>query len=192
MTISDYLSQSEKATVQLFESLAFYHDIIKESLPPMYISSRSDGVCDQEEFEQWERDNHDMVQKSLEKQREYFGHTFSQGVICGSIIQIASMGIQTFSSNDSIPDDCSELVAEGSKAVKFCIGRTVRTLPIGLIIYAARNQYNHMDDDAYSQITTNIFDRVAFAVSGGGFKDPAFDLNNQNLRNYGFCSILCG
>lgn len=184
MDPSEYLSQTEKSVIQLFDSLVFYHDLIRESLPPVFITDYLAGDCNKDKFEAWEKENEAKIKYSLEKQREYFGYTVSQGAICGSILQIAFMGIQKFSDNKSIPESCSDLLSEKSKAVKFCIGRSVRNIPIGLIIYAARNQYNHMDENEYNAVTTKIFDNIALNISDGSFKDPAFDLSNPNLVNY--------
>lgn len=92
------------------------------------------------------------------------------------------MAVSLFSNNDEIPESCSSFIAGKSKNVKFCIGRIVNTLPIGIIILAARNQYNHWDDPKPRKLTVDVFDRLANV--SGKYTDPAFDLNNSTLQTY--------
>ena len=59
-------------------------------------------------------------------------------------------------------------------------------MPIGLVIYAGHNQYNHMDDEKLSALNTTIFNLLACSYEGAteqSSKDPAFDLENPVLIN---------
>ncbi len=105
------------------------------------------------------------------------------GTICGSILQIAFMAILHFSTNTEVPEKLKREI-KGSKPAKFCIGSEVRGVPKGLIIYAGRNQYNHMDDKTFSQSTTYVFDKLSNVDSTKKIKDPAFDLTQPKIVNY--------
>jgi hypothetical protein len=60
------------------------------------------------------------------------------------------------------------------------------TVPIGLIIYAARNQYNHWDEEHLrNRVNEWVFNTLAtrHGIKGAEkFKDPAFDLNNKMIQ----------
>lgn len=63
----------------------------------------------------------------------------------------------------------------------------MRTVPIGLVIYAGRNQYNHMDDEKLSALNTTIFNLLASSYEGAtehSSKEPAYDLENVVLINF--------
>jgi hypothetical protein len=64
-----------------------------------------------------------------------------------------------FSSNHTITPQCQAFgVKTGVKAIKFCIGRTVHDIPIGLLIYAGRIQYNHWEDrKGLDKVPKNVF-----------------------------------
>jgi hypothetical protein len=71
----------------------------------------------------------------------------AKSTLSGGIVQVAYSGIKQFSTNVDVPQNCQEYdISPGSTKAKFCVGRKVHDLPIGLIIYAARIQYNHWSD----------------------------------------------
>lgn len=104
--------------------------------------------------------------KSLDDVKEYKiqanSRIFSKNIIAGSILQIAYMAIKLHSKNEiknSFLLECEEYVNKNKASYKeflkkypfkfdkkFCVGREIENMPIGLIIYAARNQFNHMDE----------------------------------------------
>ena len=118
------------------------------------------------------------------EQKKYLGQTISAGAICGSILQIAFMGIKLFSKRKILPESCKDFLSKNDKRVIFCIGREVRGVPVGLIIYAARIQYNHMDEELNNPVAQAVFEKIATYETKGGCKDPAFDLANPVLKNY--------
>jgi hypothetical protein len=71
----------------------------------------------------------------------------------------------------------ADIIASGSRITRFCIGRRVGNVPIGLIVYAGHNQYNHVNDIRLRETAASVFDRIS---RGHGFDDvicgPAFDL----------------
>jgi hypothetical protein len=83
------------------------------------------------------------------------------------------------------------VIQEGSKPAKFCVGRLHRDIPIGLIVYAGRNQANHIDERLREPNIT-IFEKLclveSFSDKGSWYRDPAFDLENDRIVNYA-CNI---
>jgi hypothetical protein len=68
------------------------------------------------------------------------------------------MAIKLYSSNKSIPGSCATIVEPKYKsAIPFCIGRECYGIPLGLLIYAGRNQYCHWDDEEPHEVTRNVF-----------------------------------
>lgn len=179
-----YLSDTEHATISSFENLNFYLDLLAKIDHPVFVSSASNDQERDEELKKWIKENRERVLKALKQEREYFGYSISRATICGSILQIAFMAILHFSTNSTCPIEFKEIIKKRSKAIKFCIGRKVRGIPIGLIIYAGRNQYNHMDERKYNKITTYIFNRLANIGTKKDVKDPAFDLEQPKINNY--------
>ncbi len=178
MTFDQYIEQTEHAVKQLFEALAFYQALLKQVTPVIFVCDDTDA----ESLEKWCDQNREAIKIYGTKQREYIGYTVAQSTICGSILQISSMGIQWFSKNELIPSQYQKIIKEGSSPVKYCIGRLIRNIPIGLIIYAGRNQYNHMNEVKYRPITKKVFDQLAcFEYS---VKDPALDLENPKIIAY--------
>jgi len=183
---SKYIKETEHALRQLFDGVAYYRHLLQEIKHPMFITDAPIGDKDthKAEFSRWYKENKHDIQNTHKKSREYFGLSFSNATLCGSILQIASMGIELFSLNDEIPDTCKPIVKPGQKAVKYCVGRIVRGLPLGIVIYAARNQYNHWDEPNPHQITQKVFDTLALGHGYGSVRDPAFDLSNPILKIY--------
>jgi len=180
----EYLKQTESAVVKLFEGIDSYLKI------PKVIVYMGD-VEDNDAWQDWLNKNRVSIQSSLKSQKEFFAESFAHATMCGSLLQIAAMGIQLFSENKNIleelPGNIGSLITP--KSVKFCIGRLVSKLPIGLIIYAGRNQYNHMDLDAsaFNKLNKAIFNHLAenyYDDTKEFFKDPAFDLENRLLINF--------
>ncbi len=179
-----YLRETEHAVRQMFDAIAYYRRLLYEISPPVFITSISFDTLNawNKAFEEWCEENKEVIEKSNEINRKYLGLSFSYATLCGSVLQVAFMGVSLFSSNDVIPPSCKKFINNGQDAVRYCIGREVRGLPIGIVIYAARNQYSHWDDSKPRRITQAVFDRLA--LGHGSVKDPAFDLSNPNLKIY--------
>jgi hypothetical protein len=85
-----------------------------------------------------------------------------------------------YSRVSQVPMECADLTL-GNAHKAFCVGRSIRGVPLGLIVYAGRNQYNHLDDDELREPNVAIFNRLAAVrspQSGELYCDPAFDLSN--------------
>lgn len=187
----EYLKQTESAVVKIFEGIDAYFKILQNSHPPIYVGDAGDTLNQRPAYKNWVAANRDAIQSSLKAQREFSAESFALATLCGSLLQIAAMGIQWFSKNEEIPEALPEalhpLIQSRKKLINFCIGRKVRSVPIGLLIYAGRNQYNHMDDEKLNDLNTTVFNLLTLSYEGVTEqfpKDPAFDLENAILTNF--------
>lgn len=159
-----YLSDTEHAVRHLFEAIDYYESLLVGVTPP----SQATGM--------------DQVTRYIELAEKYFGYSFSEAALCGSILQVAFMGIYLFSQNTIIPASCTNLVTPPNKkpiqkAIKFCVGRLLHDIPIGLIVYAGRNQFNHWDDKSFDFPTTQVFQALLNAYYENPLFDMAYELN---------------
>ena len=102
-------------------------------------------------------------------------------------MQIAFTGMKLHSRNrQRIPSSCKAIFKdkEKSEAKNYCIGRLVHGIPMGLIIYAGRNQYSHMEDKKYSAITERVFNHLTYFGTDGKYQNPQFDLGVRNKEIY--------
>jgi len=132
------------------------------------------------------------ARKFVEQAGEYFSLKFSEGTLAGAIFQVAATGIRLFSTNKIIPYDCINIVPPNAEtAIPFCIGKRLYGLPIGLIIFAARNQYAHFEEDPH-RITTNVFHQLLLAFWDNPLYDLAYDLDNPTIDIYANEILLGG
>ena len=177
--IQDYLEKTESAVIKLFEGLDNYHKILLKSLPPMYFGNEGDTENNTQAYQEWNDRNRDRIQASSKKMQESFAERFAYTTLSGSLLQIADMAIQLFSENEIIPEDLPNELQKMKLPIKFCISRRIYNIPIGLIIYAGRNQYNHMDEKKLNKMNTKVFDLI-----NQNHINPCFDLNNTQVINF--------
>lgn len=172
----EYLKRTESAVIKIFDGINLYFNILHNSPPPIYIGNAGDTLSQKPTYRNWVAANKNTIQSSFKAQREFWAEDFALATLCASLLQIAAMGLQWFSENEEIPEDLPEVllsrIKPKSKSVKFCIGRRVRNLPIGLIIYAGRNQSNHMDDDELKEPNKTIFNLLAHNYAGATEQSP--------------------
>ncbi len=188
----EYIAKTESAVKKIFEGIASYLSILKKDPVPVYLGDvayAEDGtelaLGQTPDFQNWVVEKEILIQQSINTQREFIAESFALAVLCGSLLQIAAMGIQWFSTNSEVPADLPQDLHSLIKPPiqKFCVGRTVYGVPIGLIIYAGRNQYNHMDEEKLNPLNQKIFELLATRNNRISYKDPAFDLSNDSLSN---------
>ena len=181
MEATDYLNETESAARQIFEGLAYYRGVLDKDPRPTFVG-KVDPERRDEQLAEWYEQNQEEIRQSLAAQREYLGNTFSQATLAGALLQIAYMGISMFSTNERVPENWQSSINNGSKPARFCIGRCVKGVEVGLLIFAGRNQYNHWDEGELRNPSKAIFDRLANHSSA--YIDPAFDLSNEVLDTY--------
>ncbi|MBD2249241.1 hypothetical protein [Nostoc sp. FACHB-888] len=192
----EYLRATKSAVLKLFDGINSYNEIFLKK--PILIFNFSSNLTDsaailearKQAYDNWLLENERAIKLSLQAQKEYFAESFAIAALCGSLLQIASMGIQLFSTNEEIAEDLPEIlrsvIKPKSKVARFCTGRRVRNVPIGLIIYAGRNQFNHIDEEKLSGVNTTIFNLIAsyYDEQDQFFRDLAFDIESRLIINF--------
>jgi hypothetical protein len=165
---AEYMQATESAAKHFFNGIEIYVSLLRKAV------GRSSGLKSDAE-----------IQVAIAMQKAYAAERFAMNVICGSVLQIAYKAIELYSANRAVPSNWVKDFGKMEYA-KFCVGRNVRGVPIGLIVYAGRHQHSHFEDFS-SKRARSVFDKLAF---GHGFevhaniKDSAFDIENQKIDSY--------
>ena len=170
-TAAEYLEKTESATRKLFEGIDSYLEVIRRLA----------------KYDVWVRENETDIAASLKAQRDFVAESFAHATLCGAVLQVAHKALECYSTNTAVAAEWTSLIRQGTTAVPFCCGRLVRGVPLGLVIYAARNQHAHFDDDELRDPNLSIFNRLATnhgIASPTPFRDPVFDLEHPRLVSF--------
>jgi|APLak6261674355_1056100.scaffolds.fasta_scaffold00872_6 hypothetical protein len=179
----DYLARTESAVRHLFHGVNEYMQILKPTQGAVFIGSYTNEEEHRQALEQWNIENDEEIQRSLAAQHDFLAEKHALATLCGAVLQVAAMAIRLFSSNKEVSPAFSSVLKPNTIPAKFCIGREIRGVPLGLVIYAGRNQYNHAEDGKLKEPNHFIFEQLTNAY-GDGIRDPAFDLNNDLIWIY--------
>lgn len=189
----EYLSQTEHAIRNFFECLKHYRQIGKQSVPPFGTFNYSTEQEFERKFREWrEQPEIALAHEKADAAREEFrGMLFSMHVVSGSILQIAYKALNLYVNNEELDEQFAYLIDGCSRglikrAKQFGIGREIRNVPLGLIIAAGRNQYNHLEEGPeIDTLNRNVFNALASNHNyGEGIIDPGFNLAQPNLISY--------
>lgn len=182
-TPQEYLSRTKSAVQHLFAGIDVYLQILREGRSPVLVGSYANEAQRDEALEKWMKQNKKEIEKGLDAERAFLSEKYALAALCGSLLQIAAMAIRLYSKNKVVPPEFSDVMKP--VAVPYCIGRQVRRVPLGLVIYAGRNQYNHVEDDHLREPSSTVFEWLATNHGyGDGIRDPAFDLRARLVWNY--------
>jgi hypothetical protein len=186
----EYLAKTESAVRKLFDGVDTYLEVLHSNTVPVFVTSTPPGPQFGAEYDAWTRANASDLEALREAERIFLAESFALDTLCGAIFQVAEKVLECYSENELIPCGLEGVV--DARGAKFCIGRPVRTLPLGLVIYAARNQHTHFNDGKLREPSATVFERLAIShgyQSEAPFRDPAFDLRNPSLVSYA-CNVL--
>jgi hypothetical protein len=148
----------------------------------MFITSEPRGPKQDAEFDAWQKTNAAQIEAARAAEQSFLAEAFALDTMCGAVLQVADKALEIYGNNTEVPSDLPDMIK--GKHAKYCVGRRVRTVPLGLVIYAARNQHTHFNDEMLREPSASIFRLLATAHGYGGDQeivDPAFDLNNPRL-----------
>jgi hypothetical protein len=175
-TLDEYLDKTAAAVKHLYAGMDACWSYYREALEHWDVSRINQPMTPKRT---------ESLKTYLELAGKHFDLKFSEAMFAGAVIQIAYMGVRLYSRNVSIPKSCEGLLTPAHKpAIRFCIGEERHGIPVGLIIYAARNQFNHWDDDEPREVTKNVFDALSLAFRDNVWHDLAFDLHNLTINVY--------
>lgn len=175
-TLNDYICRTEHAVKHLYAGL----DSCKEYY------TQAQGHWDITQInEPMTAERKATLDEYLQLSSTYFELKLSEAMFAGGILQMAYMAIRLYSRNNIIPESCANIVRPKQKtALPFCIGRELYGFPVGLIIYAGRNQFSHWDDEEPHEITRSVFDALSISFRVNPWSDLAFSLSNPSINVY--------
>jgi hypothetical protein len=131
-----------------------------------------------------------------------FSQLIPRDAIAGAMLQIAFMSMRHFpklGSKNKTVELLEERVNETMRSKKpycypisYCVGREIIGIPVGLLIFAARNQYNHQDESVdelqyYNRIIFEALDRSLGKVGPTGM---GFDLYSEKPTMYAYSVVM--
>lgn len=185
---AEYLDKTRSAAAKLFEGIDTYLALLRQH-PTTFVTSYTNQADFQRQYDAWYATNSSSIQVALEAQKQYLGESFAQAILCGSLLQLAAKAIECYSKNTEIPEDWKSLIKTETKPVPFCTGRLVRGVPLGLVIYAGRNQHIHFEDQNRREPNVEVFRRLAINHGYGNVRsvplvDPAFHLGTESINSF--------
>ena len=179
----DYLERTESAVRHLFNAVDSYLETLRVGIKPVFVSGLPYGPEQDAQYSAWCIENADALDEAKAARQAFRAQTFALDTICGAILQIAEKGLEIYSENTQVPDAWTPHIP--LYLAKFCVGREVRSTPLGLIVYAARNQHTHFNDPKLRNASASVFRNLAEAHGySSSARDPAFDLENSRLTSY--------
>jgi hypothetical protein len=179
----DYLERTESAVRHLFNAVDGYLETLRVGVKPIFVSGLPHGPEQDAQYSAWCIENADVLEEAKAARRAFRAEIFALDTICGAILQIAEKGLEIYSGNTKISEAWNSQIP--SYLAKFCVGREVRSTPLGLIVYAARNQHTHFNDAKLRNVSASVFRNLAEAHGySSRARDPAFDLENTSLISY--------
>lgn len=152
----DYIKKTESAVRHLFNGIDEYRDVLRASPVPVFVSRTPPGPALDTEFETCARKNSEPQRLAKDAIKEYIAESFAIATLYGAVLQIAAKALEVYSKNTNVPNHLSNVVKPSF--AKYCVGRLVRTVPLGLVVYAGRNQHTHFNDKALNKLNTSIFE----------------------------------
>lgn len=159
----DYFNQIQHSGKQLISNFSYYDRLLEKGIvvSPFFPENESGN----KQARNWFEENRVQIKQSGEYLNEYSGSQISRDVISGALLQIAYMALKLFAEKieiSELPKFVKENIKENwhQSLTKFSHDRKVWGLPIGLLIYAARNQYNHFEERSYNNPTQSIINEI--------------------------------
>ena len=179
----DYLRKTESAVRLLFTGIDSYLQVLRQATGVVFVSGELDDSKREAEFAAWLIENEQRLAAARVAERDFIAESFALDTLCGSVLQVAEKALELYGTNNVIPTGLPAAVK--SQHAKFCVGRPIRTVPLGLVIYAARNQHTHFNDDGLREPSSSVFNLLATQHRfGPGIVAPSFDLKNDRLLSY--------
>jgi hypothetical protein len=190
-TASEYLTKTESAVRHEFDGVARYMRLLEPLRAAVFVSGAVPGTPEFDQaFAAWYSANADKIAAARRAEADFLAEQFALATLAGSILNIAEKALELYSGSSTIPPEFEAAMpskpAARLKKARFCVGRRVRGVPLGLVIHAGRNQHAHFGE-ALLEPGRTVFEGLATVPATGahgGYRDPAFDLQNPALTSF--------
>lgn len=156
----DYIAQVDKAVTQIINSLKYYDQLLDDGIIISPFFAENEESKPNEKYLEWYKENEDRIKNSQNKLEEFGGLYYSRQILSGALLQIVDRGIVLFRNEvdtSKIPDWVKKaLDGKLNSIIPFFHGKIIWNLPQGLIVHAARNQFNHFDEEAINSKSTRV------------------------------------
>lgn len=185
-TATQYLAGTESAVRHLFTGIDIYLELIRIATTPVFATSEPHGPAQDAEYEVWQIENRESLEAARQAEKKFIAEYSALDALCGAILQVADKTLSLYGKDGSIPLEWQDVVKKGKKGTaKYWRGRLVRTVPLGLVIHAARNQHSHFDDPRPYPLTVRVFGLLATAHGyPTSAPDRMYDLSNPSLMSF--------
>lgn len=181
-TPSEYLEKTDSAIRHLFWGISTYLERLKIVVNPLQVSVEVWGPAQNAEYEHWHMENAEAIEAARRAEEDFIAESFALGTLAGAVLQVAEKALELYGKGIEIPEEWRSVK---SVKARFCCGRLVRGVPLGLIVHAARNQHAHYADKALREPNRTVFERLATEHGNPtDARDPAFDLSNPALSTF--------
>lgn len=187
-TPEEYFNKTETAVRILLNGIEEYRNILRPMREAVFVTGETDSCRRMAAHLKWREDNKDLVERANAAKQEFYAQEFAMSVLCGSLLHVAEKAIRIYSREKPITENLDHIFNDKKiedKVCKFCVGRKIREVPVGLIVYAGRNQHMHCDEDKLKNIVNVcVFEQLTTLSEYPEFRDPAFDLAARHLDSY--------
>ena len=128
-TAAEYLSRTASAVRHQFAGIEQYLAILREVTRPVFVTSAPSGPEQDAEFERWLASNASQLAAARDAEKRFMAEAFALDTLCGAVLHVAEKALEIYARGTEVPAHLSYAV--GPKLAKYCVGRTVRTVPLG-------------------------------------------------------------
>jgi hypothetical protein len=101
-----YIISTEVAVRHPFDGIARYNNILKQDRTPVFCYEYNNELACEASLSEWVKQNHEDIIQSVQAQKEFFSQKYPLATLCGSILQLATMGIQLHSKDTHVTRLC--------------------------------------------------------------------------------------
>jgi len=152
---NEYLTKTESAVRLLFGGIDSYSVVLREITGVTFVTPQPFGPAFDAEFSAWQLANANALAVAREAERKYVAESFALDTLCGAVFHVAEKALEIYSTNTTVPPEWADVAT--SRKARYCIGRRVRTVPLGLVIYAARNKHAHYNENSLHEPSATVF-----------------------------------
>ncbi len=165
MSAKKYLKETEPAVKHMYAALEHY---VKLN-PRRKENKRKNGSAQARK----------EVIRYLGRGIDATGLDMAKATLCGAIVHVAYSGIKQYSKNGTIPISCGKLdIPIEDNNAKFYVGREIHGIPMGLIVYAAREQFSNWEKGTPSNPTAKgVFEHLRSVRKKNIWQDLIYELD---------------